>query len=72
MRALYSGEPTFVWLARPATRTSCTRRCRSTRNSIRSRLGKLSTDGDTIEAFWRLSRDDSTWDNDLAITFRRR
>jgi hypothetical protein len=32
--------------------------------------GKLSPDGNTIEGVWKLSRDDSTWDNDLAITFR--
>ena len=35
-------------------------------------LGKLSADGDTIEGLWKLSRDDSTWADDLAITFRRR
>jgi hypothetical protein len=34
--------------------------------------GKLSPDGNTIEGVWKLSRDDSTWDDDLAITFRRR
>jgi hypothetical protein len=34
--------------------------------------GILSADGDTIEGLWKLSRDDSTWDDDLAITFRRR
>jgi hypothetical protein len=34
--------------------------------------GKLSPDGGTIEGLWKLSRDDSTWDDDLAITFRRR
>jgi hypothetical protein len=34
--------------------------------------GKISADGDTIEGLWKLSRDDSTWDDDLAITFRRR
>jgi len=34
--------------------------------------GKLSADGDTIEGLWKVSRDDSTWDDDLAITFRRR
>jgi hypothetical protein len=34
--------------------------------------GKLSADGDTIEGLWKLSRDDSTWADDLALTFRRR
>ena len=34
--------------------------------------GKLSADGNTIEGVWKLARDDSTWDYDLAITFRRR
>jgi hypothetical protein len=34
--------------------------------------GKLSVDGDTIEGLWTLSRDDSTWAYDLALTFRRR
>jgi hypothetical protein len=33
--------------------------------------GRLSADGATIEGLWKLSRDDSTWDDDLAITFRR-
>jgi hypothetical protein len=33
--------------------------------------GKLSADGDTIEGLWKLSRDDSTWDDDLAITYLR-
>jgi hypothetical protein len=33
--------------------------------------GKLSADGDTIEGLWKLSRDDSTWDDDLAITYSR-
>jgi hypothetical protein len=33
--------------------------------------GELSADGDTIEGLWKLSRDDSTWNDDLAITFRR-
>ena len=33
--------------------------------------GKISTAGNKIEGLWRLSRDDSTWDDDLAITFRR-
>ena len=32
----------------------------------------LSADGHSIEGLWKLSRDDSTWDDDLAITFRRR
>jgi hypothetical protein len=27
---------------------------------------------DTIEGLWKLSRDDSTWADDLALTFRRR
>ena len=34
--------------------------------------GRLSADGNTIEGLWKLSRDDTTWDDDLAITFRRR
>jgi hypothetical protein len=34
--------------------------------------GKLSADGDTIEGLWTLSRGDSTWADDLALTFRRR
>jgi hypothetical protein len=34
--------------------------------------GRLSADGNTIEGRWKLSRDDSTWDDDLAITFRRK
>jgi hypothetical protein len=33
--------------------------------------GTIRDDGDTIEGLWKLSRDDSTWDDDLAITFRR-
>jgi hypothetical protein len=28
-------------------------------------------DGDTIAGLWKLSRDDTTWDDDLQITFRR-
>jgi hypothetical protein len=34
--------------------------------------GSISTDGNTIEGLWSLSRDESTWDDDLAITFRRK
>jgi hypothetical protein len=34
--------------------------------------GKLSADRDTIEGLWKLSRDDSTWADDLAVRFRRR
>ena len=34
--------------------------------------GRVSDDAGTIEGLWKLSRDDSTWDDDLAITFRRR
>jgi hypothetical protein len=33
--------------------------------------GKLSPNGDRIERLWKLSRHDSTWDDDPAITFRR-
>jgi hypothetical protein len=33
--------------------------------------GRLSDDGNTIEGLWKLSRDDSTWNDDLAIVFRR-
>lgn len=35
-------------------------------------MGRVSGDGNTIEGLWKLSRDDSTWNDDLAITFRRR
>jgi hypothetical protein len=31
----------------------------------------LSDDGATIEGLWKLSRDDATWVDDLAVTFRR-
>lgn len=34
--------------------------------------GRISADGNTVEGLWKLSRDDSTWDDDLAITFRRK
>jgi hypothetical protein len=34
--------------------------------------GKLNPEGNMVEGLWKLSRDDSTWDDDLAITFRRR
>jgi hypothetical protein len=30
---------------------------------------KLSDDGTTLAGVWQLSRDDETWDDDLAITF---
>jgi hypothetical protein len=33
--------------------------------------GTFGDDGDTIEGLWTLSRDDTTWDDDLKITFRR-
>jgi len=33
--------------------------------------GRLSPDGRTIDGLWKLSRDDSTWDDDLAFAFRR-
>lgn len=32
---------------------------------------KLSDDGATLAGVWQLSRDDETWDDDLAITFTR-
>ena len=34
--------------------------------------GTFSDEGDTIEGLWKLSRDDTTWDDDLRVTFRRR
>ena len=34
--------------------------------------GRISAEGDTIAGLWTLSRDDSTWNDDLAITFRRK
>ena len=33
--------------------------------------GTFSEDGDAIDGLWKLSRDDTTWDDDLKITFRR-
>jgi hypothetical protein len=33
--------------------------------------GRISEDGNTIEGLWKLSRDDSTWADDLAVTFIR-
>lgn len=33
--------------------------------------GTFSEDGDTIEGLWKLSRDDTTWDDDLRVSFRR-
>ena len=33
--------------------------------------GRFSDDGDTLSGLWKLSRGDQTWDDDLAITFRR-
>ncbi len=33
--------------------------------------GAFGDGGETISGVWRLSRDDSTWDDDLEITFRR-
>jgi hypothetical protein len=34
--------------------------------------GMFEDDGDTIAGLWKLSRDDTTWDDDLQITFRRK
>jgi hypothetical protein len=34
--------------------------------------GMLSPHGNTIDGLWKVSRDDSTWADDLAVTFRRR
>lgn len=34
--------------------------------------GTFDRSGDTISGLWRLSRDDVHWDDDLAITYRRR
>ena len=34
--------------------------------------GTLSANGETIAGLWKVSRDHSTWEEDLAITFRRR
>jgi hypothetical protein len=33
--------------------------------------GTFTEDGNTLQGLWQLSRDDSTWDDDLAITYRR-
>jgi len=33
--------------------------------------GTFSDDGDTMSGLWKLSRDGSSWDDDLAITYRR-
>ena len=33
--------------------------------------GTFADGGDTIAGLWQLSRDDSTWDDDLEITYRR-
>ena len=33
--------------------------------------GTFAEDGDVITGLWQLSRDDSTWDDDLEITYRR-
>jgi hypothetical protein len=33
--------------------------------------GTFSDDGDTIHGLWELSRHDTTWDDDLKISFRR-
>jgi hypothetical protein len=33
--------------------------------------GTFGDGGDTIAGLWQLSRDDSTWDDDLEITYRR-
>jgi hypothetical protein len=33
--------------------------------------GPLSDDGNRIDGLWRLSKDDSTWNDDLKITYRR-
>jgi hypothetical protein len=33
--------------------------------------GRISDDGETIQGLWKLSRDDSTWADDLAITYVR-
>jgi hypothetical protein len=33
--------------------------------------GTFGDDGNTLAGLWRLSRDGSTWDDDLEITFRR-
>lgn len=33
--------------------------------------GRLADGGDTLSGLWRLSTDDSSWDDDLEITYRR-
>jgi hypothetical protein len=33
--------------------------------------GTVADGGDTIDGLWQVSRDDSTWDDDLEITYRR-
>jgi hypothetical protein len=33
--------------------------------------GTFSDDGDRIDGLWKLSRDETTWDDDLKIAFRR-
>ena len=34
-------------------------------------IGTLRDGGDTISGLWKLSRDDTTWEDDLKITYRR-
>ena len=34
--------------------------------------GTLDEEGNTIEGLWKLSRDDTTWDDDLKVAFRRK
>lgn len=34
--------------------------------------GHFEDDGDTISGLWKLSRDNTTWEDDLQITYRRR
>jgi hypothetical protein len=33
--------------------------------------GRFADDGNSLTGLWKLSRDDSTWDDDLEITYRR-
>jgi hypothetical protein len=34
--------------------------------------GTFEDEGDTIAGLWSLSRDNTTWDDDVQITFRRK
>jgi hypothetical protein len=64
------GRATFEWLEGEVSFGDGVWRMRRDQPGFPQRFAGT-VDGDTISGLWELSRDDTTWDDDLGIAFRR-